>query len=148
MRLEPAPHAAGDAGFTLLEVMVAFAISALAIALLYNGATGGLNATATATKSEEALALARSHLAAIGRGEAISQQETSGTDGDGYSWHLRVRQLGQREMTLTDSDQANDTKPTSAVLFDVKVGESWVVAGRTHEITLETHRFDMKTAGD
>jgi general secretion pathway protein I len=139
------PQAGNDAGFTLLEVMVAFAISALAIALLYNGATGGLNATATATRSEEALALARSHLAAIGRGEAILAQETSGTDGDGYSWHLRIRQLGQREMTLSDSDSANDTKPTNAVLFDVQVRESWEVAGRTHEISLESRRLDMRT---
>ena len=37
-----------EAGFTLLEVMVAFIIAALAITLLYNGATGGLNATETA----------------------------------------------------------------------------------------------------
>ena len=133
-------------GFTLLEVMVAFAIAALAITLLYDGATGGLNATATATKSQEALMLARSHMAAIGRGESIAPQETSGTDGDGYSWHLRIRQLGQREMTLSDSDQANDTKPTNAVLYDVQVRESWEVAGRSHEISLETRRFDLRTA--
>jgi general secretion pathway protein I len=146
MRPEPAP--ASDAGFTLLEVMVAFVIAALAIALLYNGATGGLNATATATKSEEALALARSHMAAIGKGEAIAPQETSGVDGDGYSWHLRIRPIGQRQMTLSDSDTANDTKPTNAVLYDVQVRESWEVAGRTHDISLETRRFDMRTAGD
>jgi hypothetical protein len=128
--------------------MVAFVIAALAIALLYNGATGGLNATATATKSEEALALARSHMAAIGKGEAIAPQETSGVDGDGYSWHLRIRPIGQRQMTLSDSDTANDTKPTNAVLYDVQVRESWEVAGRTHDISLETRRFDMRTAGD
>lgn len=143
MRPDPA-----ESGFTLLEVMVAFVIAALAIALLYNGATGGLNATATATKSEEALALARSHMAAIGKGEAIAPQETSGVDGDGYSWHLRIRPIGQRQMTLSDSDTANDTKPTNAVLYDVQVRESWEVAGRTHDISLETRRFDMRTAGD
>jgi hypothetical protein len=87
-------------------------------------------------------------MAAIGKGEAIAPQETSGVDGDGYSWHLRIRPIGQRQMTLSDSDTANDTKPTNAVLYDVQVRESWEVAGRTHDISLETRRFDMRTAGD
>jgi general secretion pathway protein I len=139
-------EAAHEAGFTLLEVMVAFSIAALAIALLYNGATGGLNATATAAKSQEALSLARSHLAAIGKGEAIAPQETSGTDGDGYSWHLRIREIGSRQMALSDSDTANDTKPTNAILYDVQVRESWEVAGRSHDISLETHRVDLRSA--
>ena len=146
MRSNSAPSASRETGFTLLEVMVAFSIAALAIALLYNGATGGLNATATATKSHEALSLARSHMAAIGKGEAILPQETSGTDGDGYSWHLRIREIGSRQMALSDSDTANDTKPTNAVLYDVQVKESWEVAGRSHEISLETHRFDLRSA--
>ena len=141
------PDAPADSGFTLLEVMVAFAIAALAIALLYSGATGGLAATATAEKSQEALTLARSHMAAIGRGSAITPQETDGPDGEGFSWRLRIRQIGSREMTLTDSDRANDTKPTSAVLYDIEVDESWEDAGRTHTLSLRTHRFDMRTAG-
>jgi hypothetical protein len=33
------------------------------------------------------------------------------------------------------------------VLYDVQVRESWEVAGRTHEISLQTRRFDMRTAG-
>ena len=135
-----------EAGFTLLEVMVAFIIAALAITLLYNGATGGLNATETAARTQEAVALARSHITAVGRGEAISRQETSGVDGDGYEWHLHVLSVGSRELTLSDSDRANDTKPTNAVLYNVLVGESWEVAGRKHEITLQTRRFDIRTA--
>ena len=84
----------GDDGFTLLEVMIAFVIAALALSLLYQGATGGLRATASATRTEEAVSLAKSHLAAIGRGEGIAQQETSGEDGDGFSWHLHIQPIG------------------------------------------------------
>jgi general secretion pathway protein I len=136
-----------DAGFTLLEVMVAFIIAALAITLLYNGATGGLNASETASRTQEAVALARSHLAAIGRGEAISRQESSGVDGDGYAYHLHIAPAASRELTLSDTDRANDTKPTKAVLYDIAVTESWSEAGHKHAITLQTRRFEVRTEG-
>jgi general secretion pathway protein I len=135
-----------DQGFTLLEVIVAFAICALAVGVLYQGATGGLLATGSAAKSVEAISLARSHLAAIGHGDAIAQQDSSGTDGDGFDWHLHIRPIATRQMNLSDSDRANDTKDTSAVLYDIAVTESWTVSGHTRQVTIETHRFDLRTA--
>jgi general secretion pathway protein I len=137
---------ANDSGFTLLEVIVAFAISALALSVLYEGASGGLAATQMAAKSSEALILARSHLAAIGHGEAIAPQETSGPDGHGFTWKLRIRQLKTRELNVSDSDRANDTKPTNAVLFDVLVSEAWKDGPRERSVAIETHRFDLRTA--
>ena len=140
-------HPDREAGFTLLEVMVAFIIAALAITLLYNGATGGLNATETAARTEEALALARSHITAVGRGEAISRQESSGVDGDGYEWHLHIQSVASRELTLSDSDRANDTKPTKAILYDIALTESWTEAGHPHAVTLQTRRFEVRSEG-
>jgi general secretion pathway protein I len=135
-----------ESGFTLLEVIVAFAISALAVALLYQGTTGGLGATETASKTTEAVLLARSHLAAIGHGAVIAPQDSNGADGAGYNWHLRIRPIATREMNLSDSDRANDTKPTNAVLYEVVVTESWQDGPRTRMIALSTHRFELKTA--
>jgi general secretion pathway protein I len=139
-------HPRSDAGFTLLEVIVAFAISALAVGVLYEGASGGLMATGSAAKTVEALSLAKSHLAAIGHGDGIAQQESSGTDGDGFDWHLHIRPLASRQMNLSDSDRANDTKETAAVLYDVLVTESWTEGGHTHQVAIGTHRLDMRTA--
>lgn len=140
-------QAGAQAGFTLLEVIVAFTISALAVGILYEGASGGLMATGSASRSVEALSLAKSHLAAIGRGEPIGQQDASGTDGEGYDWHLKIHQVGSREMNLTDSDRANDTKPTNAVLYDITVTESWQEGKHPRQVTIMTRRFDMRTAG-
>jgi general secretion pathway protein I len=137
---------AGQAGFTLLEVMIAFVIAAMALSMLYQGATGGLRATASATRTEEAVSLAKSHLAAIGRGEGIAAQESSGIDGDGFEWHLHIAPLGTRHLTLTDADRANDSKPSDAILFDVRLTESWVDAGHPHQIVIGTHRLDIHTA--
>jgi general secretion pathway protein I len=141
------PDRTAEDGFTLLEVIIAFAISALAVSLLYQGVTGGLGATQIAGKTTEAVLMARSHLAAIGHGSAIAQQESSGVDGDGFSWKLHIRPIQSREMDLSDSDRANDTKPTNAVLYEVEVTESWQDGPRTRSVTIATHRFDMRTAG-
>jgi general secretion pathway protein I len=141
------PDRAAEHGFTLLEVIIAFAISALAVSFLYQGVVGGLGATMNAGKTTEAVLLARSHLAAIGHGSAIAPQDSSGVDGDGYSWKLHIRPIQSREMNLSDSDRANDTKPTNAVLYDVQVTESWQDGPRTRAITIATRRFDMRTAG-
>jgi general secretion pathway protein I len=134
-----------EGGFTLLEVMIAFVIAALAMSMMYQGTTGGLRATELATRTEEAVSLAKSHLAAIGRGEGISQQETSGVDGGGFEWHLHVQPIATRQLTLSDSDRANDAKPSAAVLYDVKVTESWKDGARQHSVSLGTHRVDVHT---
>ncbi len=130
----------------MLEVMIAFVISALAMGVLFSGTTTGLRATAQAGKYAEAISLARSHLAAIGHGAAIAQQDTSGVEGDGFTWHLHIKPLGTRQLTLTDSDRANDTPPTAAILFDVVATETWKDAGRTRRLVLATRRFDVHTA--
>jgi general secretion pathway protein I len=132
-------------GFTLLEAIIAFVIAALALSMLYQGATGGLRATASATRMEEAVSLAKSHLAAIGRGDAVTQQESSGIDGDGFEWHLHVAPAGTRQLAISDSDRANDAKPSAAILFDVRLTESWDDAGHPHQFVLETHRLDVHT---
>ena len=142
--MRPSRH---DAGFTLLEVIIAFAISALALGVLFNGTTTGLRATEQAGKYAEAISLAQSHLAAIGHGAAIAQQTTSGVDGDGFDWQLRIKPLSTRQLTLPDSDRANDSQPTAAVLYDIEATETWKDGGRTRQLTLATHRFDVHTAG-
>jgi general secretion pathway protein I len=139
-------HRNSDAGFTLLEVMIAFVISALALGVLFSGTTTGLRATEQAGKYAEAISLARSHLAAIGHGKAIAQQETSGTDGDGFDWHLHIQPLSTRHLNLSDSDRANDSPSTAAVLYEIVATESWKDAGRTRKLVLATHRFDVRTA--
>jgi general secretion pathway protein I len=136
-----------QAGFTLIEVLVAFVIAALAMGALYAGTVGGLNATEVAGKYDEAISLARSHLAAIGRGEPIALQERSGVDGEGFTWHLRIRKHASRMLTLSDQDRANDVKPASAILYDVIITESWSAGGRERQVTLATRRLDVQQEG-
>lgn len=51
--------ARADAGFTLLEVTIAFAIAALSLGAFYGGVAGGLRATGTAARYQAAPAPSR-----------------------------------------------------------------------------------------
>jgi general secretion pathway protein I len=94
MDAESAPQ---EGGFTLLEVVVALAIAAMALVGLFQAASGGLFAVDTAARAEEAVQRARSHLAAIGRSSDLVQGEFTDDDGDGYRWRLRVRPVATRQ---------------------------------------------------
>ncbi len=137
---------ASQAGFTLLEVLIAFVIAALAMGALFGGTTAGLDATSVAAKYDEAVSLARSHLSSIGHGAAIAPQETSGADGEGFTWHLRIREAGSRLLALSDQDRANDLKPSRAVLYSILVTESWKVGHRERQVSIATRRFDVRAA--
>jgi len=74
-----------ERGFTLLEVLIAFAIAALALALLFRAASDGMLSVRTAGRYEEAVVRARSHLAAAW-GPAQDRAQT-------YAWLRTIRQL-------------------------------------------------------
>ena len=135
-----------DPGFTLIEVLIAFVIAALAMGALFGGTVAGLDATEVAAKYDEAVSLANSHVAAIGHGTAIAPQETSGADGEGFTWHLRIREAGSRQLQLSDQDRANDLKPSRAVLYDIVVTESWKVGHHERQFSIATRRFDVRAA--
>src|SRR6267142_6098252 len=109
-----AERTSSDSGFTLLEVVVALAIAALAIVGLFQAASGGLLAVNTAGRVEEAVQRAQSHLAAIGRNAALVQGEFTDDDGGGYRWRLRARPVAARQALSADGNAAANT-----TLFDV-----------------------------
>src|SRR5215831_6072617 len=89
-------------GFTLLEVVVALAIAGLALVGLFRAGSGGLFAVDAATRAEEAVQRAQSHLAAVGRNAALTEGEFTGDDGGGFRWLLRVRPVTSRQVPGQD----------------------------------------------
>ena len=79
-----------DAGFTLLEVMVAFVIASLASLVLYQAGFNGVLETSTAARYQQAVVRAQSRLASIGTLTALRAGQFSGDDGGGFHWSLSI----------------------------------------------------------
>ena len=92
----------GEAGFTLIEVLVAFAIVALVLAGIYQALAGAFRGENRAQVQERVLALARAHLETIGLEQPLEPGETAGTYQTGLSWHLTVAPVA----SLSDKGQA------------------------------------------
>ena len=130
--------ASRDDGFTLLETLVAFVIAALALAVLFRAGGDGLVAVATASRFEEAVQRAQSHLAAVGRDVALLQGESEGDDGGGYRWRLRIVPAAGWNRQPGAGAAAG-----SVTLFDVEVAVSWRGPVAARSVTLRTRRIGI-----
>ncbi|HVH77218.1 MAG TPA: prepilin-type N-terminal cleavage/methylation domain-containing protein [Stellaceae bacterium] len=137
MRTKPGPRTPRrpPRGFTLLEVVVALAIAGLAFVLLFRAGGTGLVAANTASRTEEAVERAQSHLAAIGREASVVAGKHQGDDGGGFRWHLSVRPLTSRS-----TQSPNGVGSLVTTLYDVRVAISWKTRGRNRRVVLETRR--------
>jgi general secretion pathway protein I len=135
-----AERAPADSGFTLLEVVVALAIAGLALVGLFRAGSGGLISVDTAARAEEAVQRAQSHLAAVGRDAALIEGDSTGDDGGGYRWRLRVQPVAQRQSVAADGVATQTT-----TLFMVEVAISWRTRDHERAVVLRTLR--LGTAG-
>jgi general secretion pathway protein I len=125
-------------GFTLIEILIAFAILAVAFAGLLRAFSSGLQATTKAERYAEAVLLARSLLERVGSEIVIQAGEQSGRGVDGTAWSVRMRPL---EVPGERNGQASPYLP-----YEVAVT---VVVPRQQPITLTTLRLvAQRTAGE
>ncbi len=121
----------GQGGFSLLEVLVAFAIAGLALGVLFGGTSEALQSTAIATRYEEAVVRARSRLAAVGRDGTFVVGEQQGEDGGGFRWRTRIARVN----VAPGSGQGR-----VPVLYSVSVAISWGEGGTVRSLQLDTSR--------
>lgn len=135
----PEPHRP-EGGFLLLEVLVAFVIAALALAVLFRGAVAGLRATDIAGRYEQAVARARSHLAALGgRASHFVPGVATGDDGSGFRWETHTTPVGS--LTIAGPP------PERILLYRVSVTESWSAGhGTRREVQLTTARLEEEAS--
>jgi general secretion pathway protein I len=138
-----AESARRSGGFTLLEVVVAIAIAAVALVGLFQAGSGGLVAVDTAARTQEAIQRAQSHLAALGRDAALVQGEFTDDDGGGYRWRLRVRPVATRGALASDGNSAG-----SSTLYDVEVAILWAGRAGDRSVVLKTLRLGTPSSSD
>lgn len=130
-------------GFTLLEVVVALAIAAVALVGLFQAGSGGMFAVDTAARAQEAVQRAQSHLAAVGRDAALVQGDFTDDDGGGYRWQLRVRPVATHQALAPGGNAA-----IPATLYDVEVAISWPGRSGDRSVVLKTLRLGTAASGD
>ena len=90
-----APHRREDeAGFTLVEVIVALAILSLGLSVVLGVISGSMRQTADAARMADASVLAQSLLAEVGTDLQIMPEQRSGQFRNGYRWHLKMQPYG------------------------------------------------------
>ncbi len=119
-------------GFTLLEVLIAFAVLALTMAAVLRIFSGGLRSIERADRYGTAALLATSVLAATGREEPVAAGDTAGDFGNGYQWHRRIEEY--REETLTTEEQP-------LIPYAVTVIVTWDGASAEQGVRLSTLRL-------
>jgi general secretion pathway protein I len=78
-------------GFSLLEVLVAVTLLVLAMSILLQVFSRGVNNADVADRYAKAAMYAESKMATIGVEDALVEGETSGDFSDDYKWRLSVR---------------------------------------------------------
>lgn len=145
MAYRPPNRRDSNGGFTLLEVLIAFAIASIALAVLYRGATDGLLGSRLAVRTDEAVARARSRLAVLCHGAPLAPGEQSGDDGSGYIWRTQISRAATE--TVARSEEDRPSSPLRADLFAVRVTLLWPGAARPHQVSLETRCLSVVPMG-
>lgn len=126
-------------GFTLLEVLVAFVIAAMALGVLFNTALSGAATVRNAGLYETALALAQSRLALQGR-FVMREGVSEGEDGP-FRWRVqttRVAEASGQPGLVNWARQAGQMRP---ILYRVTTTVGWRSEGRSREVRLDTQRL-------
>jgi general secretion pathway protein I len=80
-----------QSGYTLIEVLVAFMILALALTVLLRIFSGGLRNVSVSSDYATATLIAESRLAAAGIDLPLTPGETAGTEGERFKWTVNVQ---------------------------------------------------------
>lgn len=131
------PRSGSQSGFSLLEVLVAFAVLAVSLGVLMQIFSRSTVTTITMAQYSRAVALAESRLAAVGSAIPLKEGSVSGAPEDGFAWELGIVpvQLGDSQETGLAA-----TVPT-VIAYRVTVTALWQDAKRVRRLTLSTLRL-------
>jgi hypothetical protein len=129
--------------------LIAFVIAALAIGVMVDGVVGGLRSASTAAHTQQAVALARSRLAAA---EALvlsgptPQPSQSGEDA-GFHWRVDVAATASATLPMPQQvPQGLSSVAPQATLYAIKVVVSWSLDGAPRQVRLDGAQLRLSGA--
>ncbi|HMB42640.1 MAG TPA: prepilin-type N-terminal cleavage/methylation domain-containing protein [Luteimonas sp.] len=138
-------------GFTLLEVMLAFALLAFAMGLLIGMLANGLHQVSRAESATEATLYAQSLLDPLGTLEPISAGERDGYfQGNRYHWRLQITPTQDPAPRVNVITAPTTEVLTPPVLYRVSLDVSWGDGGvgqTLHFATLRARTPATNSAG-
>lgn len=124
-------------GYTLIEVIVAFALLAGALTLLLGTLSGAARQVRGSADAGRAALYAQSVMAQVGVGETLKPGRTDGEFEDGrYRWALEVQRWND---PARPADALND--PSAPQLLEVRLGIEWGEGGPRERLLLRTLRL-------
>ena len=131
-----------DSGFTLIEVLVAFVVFALALTALMQVFSGGLRDAQLADEYARATMIAQSRLAALTAAERLDEGSAFGKEGK-FAWVVAAAPYDERQETADASRGKDYNLRVRLMRLDVKVG--WHAAdGRERDVRLATLQLATK----
>lgn len=121
---------------TLIEVLVAFIVLSLTMAVIMQIFSGGMRNARLADSYSRAVFLAESKLAAVGVEQRLVPGEGNGQLGSDFRWRVTVEPY--------DDGGAADRLMLPARLYQVRVRVSWSEDGRTRQVELASLRLEPK----
>ncbi len=120
-------------GFTILELLVAFAIMSIALGMLYRAAGGSVRAVGEMERYQRATVLAESILAMR---DAVPEGGWSDTGSvAGFDWRVATSPYG-----------TEINAPAATPLHEVRVVVAWSSGGRLQQLEVATLRPQKKPA--
>jgi len=133
-----------DSGFTLLEVLVAFAIAVPVLALMYRQGVLSLGITQSSVTYQEAISRVRSRLDAL-VDTAVVAGDQEGDDGGGYWWRTRIVPVATTPAPRAPPRDSPFARGTT--LYSVQVQIAWASPRGTQRLTVDTRRLGPASAG-
>ncbi|MFI3137956.1 MAG: type II secretion system protein [Methylococcaceae bacterium] len=133
--IQRAPQLSGrERGFSLLEILVAFAILALSIGVLLNIFSRGLRTAIISEEYQQALAIAESQMARAGVEIPLAEGAASGDVDGKYTWSI----VGSPYVLPTDQ---TNTQPAQITAFTVQVKVAWQDGVDEKQVVLNSVRL-------
>ncbi|MCB1858876.1 MAG: general secretion pathway protein GspI [Gammaproteobacteria bacterium] len=112
----------------MIEVLVAFVLLSMTLAVLLQIFSGGLQNAGTGERYAQAMVLADSKLEMLGGEQPITPGSVSGEE-DGLSWQLDI---------VPFSDPSREASSRLVELFEVTLTVRWQLGSRERALTLNT----------
>lgn len=120
-------------GMTLIEVLVAFVVLSVTMAVILQIFTGGMRNARLADSYSRAAFLAESRLAAVGLERPLAPGEETGRVEPDFHWRVSV--------VPVDDGGAADRQLLPVRIYEVQVWVGWSEDGRERQVTINSLRL-------